>query len=89
MSEHRPKAERRLFSIGHSNHSWDTFLGFLTMHQIETLVDVRSHPYSKYAPHFGHQPLKTAVTGAGITYMFLGKELGGRPGGTPPTSVEP
>lgn len=82
MNENAPKTERRLFSIGHSNHPMETFLDLLRMYQIEVLVDARSHPYSKYAPHFDTQTLKTAINEAGIKYFFLGKELGGRPEGT-------
>lgn len=68
-----------LFTIGHSNHSLEAFLGLLKSHGIEVLVDVRSHPYSKYASHFNTDTLKTAVTDSGVKYLYLGKELGGRP----------
>jgi uncharacterized protein (DUF488 family) len=71
--------ERVLFTIGHSNHSLETFLGLLKTHRIETLVDTRSQPYSRYVPHFNPEALKPAVTAAGLRYVFLGKELGGRP----------
>jgi uncharacterized protein (DUF488 family) len=70
-----------LFSIGHSNHGLEKFLGLLRQHRIEVLVDARSHPYSKFAPHFDTPSLKEAVTTAGIKYLFMGKELGGRPNG--------
>lgn len=81
MSERAIMSDTRLFSIGHSNHTLETFLGLLKQHQIEVLVDARSHPYSKFAPHFDAEPLKKEVTGVGIKYIFLGKELGGRPNG--------
>jgi uncharacterized protein (DUF488 family) len=71
----------RLFSIGHSNHVFERFLDLLRQHRIEVLVDARSHPYSRYAPHFDTASLKEAVTKAGIKYLYLGKELGGRPEG--------
>ncbi len=70
-----------VYSIGHSNHSLETFLGLLDTHQIEVLVDVRSRPYSKYTPHFSAAELKTAITKHGLKYLFMGKELGGRPDG--------
>lgn len=73
--------ERRLFSIGHSNHPLETFLDLLRQHGIEVLVDVRSHPYSKFASHFEAGSLRKAVVDAGMKYLFLGKELGGRPVG--------
>ena len=72
---------RRLFSIGHSNHTSEKFLDLLRQHRIEVLVDARSHPYSRFTPHFRARLLQEAVTGAGIEYLFMGKELGGRPDG--------
>jgi uncharacterized protein (DUF488 family) len=70
-----------LYTIGHSNHPLDTFLGLLDAHAIQVLVDVRSQPYSKYTPHFASRQLKAAVTAREILYLYLGKELGGRPNG--------
>lgn len=81
MDEGRPTTARRLFSIGHSNHAPATFLDLLRQHRIEVLVDARSHPYSRFAPHFDAPPLTEAVIGASIKYLFMGKELGGRPDG--------
>lgn len=75
------KIGRHIFTIGHSNHPLERFLELLKAHNIEVFVDVRSHPYSKHAPHFDHQLLKARVTVAGIRYLFLGAELGGRPKG--------
>jgi uncharacterized protein (DUF488 family) len=73
--------EQRIFTIGHSNHPLDKFLSLLKAHGVEVLVDIRSHPYSKHAPHFDSRNLKAGVANAGMKYLFLGKELGGRPQG--------
>lgn len=81
MSDNTSRAERCIFTMGHSNHPLDGFISLLKAHHVEVLVDVRSHPYSKHAPHFDSQALKAGVTAAGIKYLFLGKELGGRPKG--------
>lgn len=70
-----------LFSIGHSNHPLEKFLTLLREHSIDVLADVRSRPYSRFAPHFNHKALCEALSGAGRKYLFLGKELGGRPEG--------
>ena len=70
-----------LFTIGHSNHSEETFLGLLRAHLVQVLVDVRSQPYSGYSTHFNYEPLRQAMAAAGIKYLFLGRELGGRPDG--------
>ncbi len=71
----------RIFTVGHSNHDERTFLDLLDQHKIEVLADVRSQPYSRYVSHFNHDQIKQALTSAGLQYVFLGKELGGRPGG--------
>ncbi|WP_254566339.1 DUF488 family protein [Oscillatoria sp. HE19RPO] len=69
----------QLFTIGHSNHEIDTFIQLLQQHQIDALADVRSHPYSRYLPHFNRTLLKESLEKAGIKYVFLGQELGARP----------
>ncbi len=71
----------RLFTIGHSNHEMEHFLGLLKRHRTEVVVDVRSSPSSQYATHFDGLVLKAALERAGIQYVFLGNELGGRPAG--------
>jgi uncharacterized protein (DUF488 family) len=67
-----------LFTIGHSIHAINDFMGLLRQHDITALVDVRSHPYSRYTPQFSREPLKMALAAGGISYVFLGKELGAR-----------
>ncbi len=73
--------QRAIYTIGHSNHSLEAFLALLNSQAIEVLVDTRTQPHSAYSPHFSRHELTAAVTQAGVKYMFLGKELGGRPSG--------
>jgi uncharacterized protein (DUF488 family) len=70
---------KEIWTIGHSNHSIEAFISLLGQHKITALADVRSHPYSRYLPHFTQAALKTSLAKAGIRYVFLGKELGARP----------
>jgi uncharacterized protein (DUF488 family) len=70
-----------VFSIGHSRHPIGEFLGLLELHDLEVLVDVRSTPYSRFSPQFARPALQRSVEAAGRGYVFLGKELGGRPEG--------
>lgn len=72
-------SEQVLFTIGHSNHSIADFISLLKQYHITALADVRSQPYSRYLTHFNQPNLKLALMEAGIQYVFLGKELGGRP----------
>jgi uncharacterized protein (DUF488 family) len=68
-----------VYTVGHSSHPFETFAKLLAEHSVEVLVDVRSAPYSKYAPQFDREVLQRALNAAGIKYLFLGGELGGRP----------
>jgi uncharacterized protein (DUF488 family) len=73
--------ERVVYTIGHSNHALDVFLALLRQYEIEVLVDTRSRPHSTYVPHFNHDVLQPAAANAGLRFVFLGNELGGRPDG--------
>ena len=68
-----------IYTIGHSNHSLEEFLNLLRRYEIQVLVDVRSQPYSRFAPHFSAPALRVEVLKSGFKYVYLGKELGGRP----------
>lgn len=70
-----------IFSIGHSNQSIQAFIELLRQHNIQILIDVRSSPYSRYVPHFNSTALASAIEQADIKYLFMGKDLGGRPEG--------
>jgi uncharacterized protein (DUF488 family) len=43
------------------------------------VVDTRSSPYSKFVPQFDKELVQRSLKEAGIRYLFLGEELGGRP----------
>ncbi|MEG4583650.1 DUF488 domain-containing protein [Microcoleus sp. MOSTC5] len=68
-----------LFTIGHSNLSIEAFVLLLQQHGITAVADVRSHPFSRYLPHFNKSEIKASLSSVGIQYVFLGKELGARP----------
>lgn len=70
---------RRIFTIGHSNQSLESFVDLLRRHEIAAVVDARSYPRSAYASQFDRQHLKQALRAQTIRYAFLGQELGGRP----------
>lgn len=71
----------RIFTIGHSSHPIALFVKLLSAQSIQAVVDTRSHPRSKYAPQYNSDALERSLRESGITYLFLGKELGGRPEG--------
>jgi uncharacterized protein (DUF488 family) len=70
-----------IFTIGHSRHTADHFLALLRAHEIDRLVDVRSQPRSKWAPHFDTDALARLLDARGVDYVYLGRQLGGRPSG--------
>ena len=69
-----------VYTIGHSSHAAELFTELLAKHAIHVLVDVRSAPYSRYAPQFDREILQQSLQKGAVKYLFLGRELGGRPG---------
>jgi uncharacterized protein (DUF488 family) len=70
-----------IFSIGHSNHGFDAFTALLRPTGITTIADVRSQPWSRFAVDFRQPVLKEKLSAAGISYIYVGDALGGRPKG--------
>ena len=68
-----------IFTIGHSNHSLEDFLALLSRHRVTAVADVRSAPWSRFNSHFNRNALSAALKVQGIRYVYLGRELGGRP----------
>lgn len=68
-----------VFTIGHSNHSSERFLALLQRAGVTAITDVRSIPQSRRCPQFGRSRIERWLADAGIAYVFLGAELGGRP----------
>ncbi len=68
----------KLYTIGHSIHSNNYFLELLTKYNINCLVDVRSNPYSKYAPQYNMNEIKRFLISNQIYYIFMGEEFGGQ-----------
>jgi len=68
-----------LLSVGHSNHTLERFLDLLRGAGVTAVADVRSSPFSRRHPQFNGPDLAVALREAGIDYVFLGEQLGGRP----------
>jgi uncharacterized protein (DUF488 family) len=67
-----------LYTVGHSNHAIEVFVGLLVPHRIDLVVDVRSQPHSRFNPQYNRERLSETLAGVGIEYLFLGAELGAR-----------
>jgi uncharacterized protein (DUF488 family) len=72
------KTHRKIFTIGHSNHSAEFFLELLRAHTINCIVDVRSVPASRFSPQFGKARLASFLKENGIEYLHFGEEFGAR-----------
>jgi len=71
-------ATGEILTIGHSTHPWERFVALLRNVNVTAVADVRTSPYSRHCPQFNHDTLRAELPAAGIAYVFLGKELGGR-----------
>lgn len=69
------------YTIGHSSQTAGEFIRLLKRYGIEYLIDVRSAPYSAYAPQFNGEIIRKTLKTDGITYTYMGKELGARHSG--------
>ncbi len=68
-----------ILTIGHSTHEYESFLELLRRAEVTAVADVRTSPFSHHLPHFSRDSLRDNLRRDGIFYVFLGKELGGRP----------
>lgn len=68
-----------LFTVGHSNLECSQFIELLKDQSVGLLIDVRSQPRSGRFPQFSQPGFQKTIESAGIGYLFLGEELGGRP----------
>ena len=68
-----------ILTIGHSTLSYERFSELLRRANVTAIADVRTAPYSRQFPQFNRENLSRELKADGIAYVFLGKELGGRP----------
>ena len=68
---------KEILTIGHSNHEEADFIELLRGAGVELLADVRANPRSRY-PQFNRSDLAGSLKEAGIEYVHLGEQLGGR-----------
>jgi len=69
---------RELLTIGHSHHPSSRFVELLASHGVTAVCDVRSTPYSRRNPQFNRETVAQTLEQNGMSYVFLGRELGAR-----------
>ena len=74
-----PSKGAKVLTIGHSTLALGSFLNLLRKAGVTAIADVRSSPFSRRSPHFSRDDFRASLKEIGIKYVFLGKELGGRP----------
>lgn len=74
-----PSPPEAILTIGHGGRSLDDVLEQLRRNGVEYVVDVRSVPFSRRQPEFSRPSLEAALPRVGVRYLFMGRELGGRP----------
>jgi uncharacterized protein (DUF488 family) len=68
-----------VYTAGHGLLPLEALIINLHTHDIELVVDVRSHPGSTRAPQFNRDPLRDSLHAVRIDYSWMGEALGGRP----------
>ena len=79
MSDFAMSDALTILTIGHSAHPSERFIALLRAAAVTAVADVRTSPFSRRHPHFNRDALRDELRRNGISYVFLGKELGGRP----------
>lgn len=69
----------KFWTLGHSTQTFEKFTGLFRAFNISAIADVRSSPYSGRFPHFNREEFKKSLKDNDVAYVFMGKELGGRP----------
>jgi hypothetical protein len=71
----KPKADTValpvVFTIGHSTHPFDEFVGLLRAHGVNRVVDVRTVPRSFHNPQFNKTSLPRSLKKAGLGYVHM------------------
>ncbi|MGB8190711.1 MAG: DUF488 domain-containing protein [Chitinophagaceae bacterium] len=70
---------QHVHTIGHGTRKAEELLALLKKFDIQYLLDVRSRPYSRFNPQYNQKQLQSDLQQKGITYVFMGDTLGGRP----------
>ena len=69
-----------IFTIGHSNRSWNDFISILKNFDISYLADIRRFPGSRSWPQFNKRIMEKELSNDNIKYLHIEK-LGGRRNG--------
>src|ERR1044071_9085973 len=60
-----------MWTIGHSTRTLEELVAMLRLHEIDTVVDVRTVPRSRRHPHFSNDALTSSLPAAAIAYVHM------------------
>ncbi len=66
-----PRADLRIYTVGHSTRPIDALVEMLRAHGVARLVDVRSLPRSRRNPQFNRDAMPAPLAAAGIGYVHM------------------
>lgn len=69
----------KIFTFGYGSSTPGAIIDRLHAAEVQYLIDVRSSPYSRYKPEFSRDKFSKTLSDSGISYVFMGDQLGGRP----------
>ena len=72
-----------IYTVGHSTRKRSELIALLKHYGVDTLLDIRAIPYSRYNSQFNREEMMAAMPSAGIAYEHL-EALGGK---RPPREV--
>ena len=78
MSSKTRSRRGAVLTIGYGGRTAVEVMERLRQNGVAYLVDVRTAPYSRHQPDFRRDRLRRITADAGMGYLFLGRELGGR-----------
>ena len=67
-----------IFVVGHSNYQFEKLVEMLKEHNINTVVDMRETPYSKYNTQYNKELLEITLKESGFIYIYMGHEFGAK-----------
>lgn len=76
MPHERGWPDGTVFTVGHSTHPIEAFIGLLNTYGIQRLADIRTVPRSRHNPQFNAVELARSLPQAGIDYVPM-PALGG------------
>lgn len=72
-----------IYTVGHNSLGFMQFITLIQANNITHIVDIRSIPYSKYAPWSDKSRLSELLRPFKIRYTYLGHKLGGKKSNKP------